>query len=146
MQCGDSLGVQMIKPIYLRFVRARTIDGTSVREGFFCAAYDLRNNPLKTPETEARLEDLLAWFRRELTIPPKFGRSVSKGAYKGGATGLSWFKPDANAHIAKAFEMIALLEENGHMIEIVKSARIGYVIYEDAHQIVAEPFSDTNLG
>lgn len=36
-----------------------------------------------------------------------------------------------------------VLESNGHVIEMISEARVGYVVYEDAFQVIAEPFSDT---
>lgn len=57
--------------------------------------------------------------------------------------GLSWFKPTAEQHIQKAHELAAILSELGFVIEILKTDRPGYIVYEDEFQIVAEPFSDT---
>lgn len=39
--------------------------------------------------------------------------------------------------------MPALLRDNGHPIEVLRTGRVGHVINEDDDQIVAEPFSDT---
>jgi hypothetical protein len=36
-----------------------------------------------------------------------------------------------------------LLQENGYPIEIIRAERVGYIVYEDEQQVVAEPFSDT---
>ena len=38
--------------------------------------------------------------------------------------------------------MAALLEDYGIFIQVLKVSRPGYVVYEDEHQIVAEPFSN----
>ncbi len=56
--------------------------------------------------------------------------------------GLSWFKPAARDHLDKAFAVAALLTRHGIVIEIQKAARVGYVLYEDGHQIEAEAFAD----
>ena len=129
--------------MYLRFVRPTPVEGMAAREGFFCAAYELRDMIDLDAYTADQLEDILDWFRQHLAIPYKFNKSSSKAAFKRDAKGLSWFKPDARDALDKAFELKALLEANGHGIEILRSERIGYVVYEDDHQIVAEPFSDT---
>lgn len=47
--------------------------------------------------------------------------------------------------LAHAHDLTALLMENGYPITILRTERIGYVIYEDAHQVVAEPFADTPI-
>jgi hypothetical protein len=36
-----------------------------------------------------------------------------------------------------------VIEANGHVVEIIREERIGYVVYEDEAQVVAEPFADT---
>ncbi|MDP2123062.1 MAG: hypothetical protein Q8J92_01645 [Parvibaculum sp.] len=40
-------------------------------------------------------------------------------------------------------EISRILQEYGHFVTMIKSARPGYIVYEDEHQIVAEPFADT---
>ena len=37
-------------------------------------------------------------------------------------------------------ELAAILEENGYIVSQVTSKRPGYVVFEDEHQVVAEPF------
>ncbi|RWN46688.1 MAG: hypothetical protein E5Y04_27165 [Mesorhizobium sp.] len=133
--------------MFLRFVRSNAIKGTHAREGFFGAAYELRGQPDVDRHTLDQLEDRLAWFRQNLAIPPRFNLSRSKGFYRRETTqGLSWFKPTATEHLARAFDLAALLARHGHHVDVMKSSRLGYVVYEDEYQIVAEPFSDTATG
>ncbi|ESY72229.1 hypothetical protein NKJ90_05330 [Mesorhizobium sp. M0051] len=133
--------------MFLRFVRSKIIKGTHAREGFFGAAYELRGQPDVDRHTLDQLEDNLAWFRQNLAIPPRFNLSRSKGFYRRETTqGLSWFKPTATEHLARAFDLTGLLAHHGHHVEVMKSARLGYVVYEDEYQIVAEPFSDSPTG
>jgi hypothetical protein len=130
--------------MFIRFVRQNCLDGTSAREGFFCAAYELRSNPLLDRNSKARLEELLAWFRANLKIPKRFSKSKSKGHNRREfTTGLSWFRDDATNMVEKAFEMVALLAEHGYPTDVLRTDRVGYVIYEDGEQVVAEPFFDT---
>ena len=132
--------------MFIRFVWPNIIDGTSAREGFFCAAYSLRDDQQLDTNVKDRCEDLLAWFRANLKTPPKFSRSKSKGHYRRQVTlGLSWFRDDATQMVEKAFEMVAFLGENGYPIEVLRTSRVGYIIYEDAAQVVAEPFWDTPI-
>ncbi|MDP3854060.1 hypothetical protein [Phenylobacterium sp.] len=37
----------------------------------------------------------------------------------------------------------ALLEQHGIWGEVLRTARPGYVVYEDDHQVLAYPFADT---
>ena len=102
-------------------------------------AHDPRSDAL----TIARVEELRLWFAYNLALPDRFCKSSAKGRYWRETKGLSWFKPDAHDHVGKAFELKALLDESGFGIDVLKECRIGYIVYEDACQIVAEPFSDT---
>ena len=56
--------------------------------------------------------------------------------------GVRWFKPSAREHIARAYEMVCLLEQNGVYVQAIKTRRPGYIVYQDEHQVVAEPFAD----
>ncbi len=128
---------------FIRFVRPNRIEGVGFREGFFCAAYEFRESPEIDVQTASQLEPLLAWFRQNLTIPKNFNRSKSKGHYRRNTKGLSWYKEDAPAVIEKSFELVQLLNENGFAIEILRTDRVGFIVYEDEQQVVAEPFADT---
>jgi hypothetical protein len=129
--------------MYLRFVRQNLVTGIAASEGFFCPAYELRETIGLDQHTFEHINNLLGWFQRNLQTPDRFNRSTSKGSYRRNTVGLSWFKPDAKDMIAKSFELVAVLEENGHPIEIIKCQRIGYIVFEDRNQVVAEPFADT---
>ena len=39
-----------------------------------------------------------------------------------------------------------ILEQYGHPVVMLSEPRVGYVTYEDAFQVIAEPFSDTQTG
>ncbi|MCL6283047.1 hypothetical protein M3P21_05820 [Ruegeria sp. 2012CJ41-6] len=116
----------------------------SAREGFFQAASEVVNNPLADALIVARIDMLREWFADHLEVPNRFSRSSSKGYYLRETRGLSWFKPTAIEHISKAFELKSILEESGYAIDVLKENRIGYVVYEDEHQIIAEPFAETS--
>ena len=47
-------------------------------------------------------------------------------------------------HISKMREMAAILESHGQAVRMLKADLVGYVVYEDDWQIVAEPFSEIN--
>ncbi|MEQ1954532.1 hypothetical protein [Mesorhizobium sp. CN2-181] len=130
--------------MFHRFARSNRVDGMHAREGFFSAAYEIMDQPNLDRQTLDRLNESLLWFRQNLPVPARFNRSKSKGFYRKTATrGLSWFKPTAKEHLAKAFALAALLEENGHVVEVLRTSRPGYIVYEDEYQVVAEPFSDS---
>lgn len=130
--------------MYLRFIYAKRVDGMTSREGFFQATGELAKNPLTDPLVVAQVDELRRWFADRLELPERFSRSKSKGYYRRDTKGLSWFKTSATEHISKAFELKKILDENGYAIEVIKEDRIGYVVYEDEHQLVAEPFAETS--
>ncbi len=129
--------------MYTRFVHQRKSAGQASREGFFCTAYTLLDTPELDPEIACQIEDLLGWFRENLPIPSKFDKTKSKGFYRRETKGLSWFKETADAPLAKSYELVTLLSECGYRIDTLRAKRVGYVVYEDEYQVVAEPFSDT---
>ena len=130
---------------YLRFVRPNTIKNFSAREGFFCAAYELRDVRDLEGYIFEQLENHLSWFESNLPPPESFNRSKAKRSRDKKTAGLSWFKEDAFEAIGRSYALINLLAENGCPIEVIRTERVGYVVYEDKQQVVAEPFSDTPI-
>jgi len=39
-----------------------------------------------------------------------------------------------------------VLESHGHAVTVVHETHVGYVVYEDEAQVVADPFADTRTG
>jgi hypothetical protein len=87
--------------------------------------------------------ELLAWFNEQLPTPERFNRSRSKGNYRRAARGLSWFKDTALEHVSRMHELKRIAEAYGHSVAVICEERIGYVVYEDDFQVIAEPFADT---
>lgn len=130
--------------MYLRFVQMNVVEGMTARAGIFSAAYELARRA--DPPTQVQLDYLLKWFRQNLAIPTRFSRSNSKGSYRRSVTyGLSWYKPSAKEHVGKTFELSSILQQSGYVIDVLKASRLGYILYEDEHQIVAEPFAESLL-
>jgi len=124
----------------LRFVLQRSHPDTGVEEGVFGAAYELRDGTVISASDRLSLEGLLAWFRANLAVPQRFNSSKSKGYYRRKAAGISWLKPTAGEHIAQMRALVAILEGNGYRVSQITTDRPGYVVFEDDHQVVAEPF------
>lgn len=128
---------------YLRFVVGSVDPDAGVRSGPFWIAGELRDSGTLPSFDQDRLTELLAWFNSNLPLPERFNRTSSKGFALRAARGISWWKSDAREHIRKMRELAVVLEELGHVVEQIETDRPGYIIYEDHHQIVAEPYSDT---
>ena len=44
------------------------------------------------------------------------------------------------------YALKVLLERYGHFVDVLQESHIGYVVWEDAHQVIAEPFKDTRTS
>ena len=124
----------------LRFVLPQSHPDTGVEEGIFSAAYHLRDKARTPVQDRESLESLLSWFKINLAIPERFNRTKSKGYYRKKTAGVSWLKPTALEHIDKIRALVVILEKNGYRVSQITSDRPGYVVLEDDHQVVAEPF------
>jgi hypothetical protein len=124
----------------LRFVVANSHPDTGLEEGIFRAAHDLRDGTSASALDREFLDTLLSWFDANLAKPERFNSSRSKGYYRRKTAGISWLKPAAVEHLARMRELAGILERNGIRVSQITTDRPGYVVFEDDHQIVAEPF------
>jgi hypothetical protein len=131
---------------YIRFVLARRHSDSGVEGGAFGLAYELRDShDVAAPDREL-LAETLKWFEKHLETPTRFNRTKSKGFYRRKTRGIAWFKDSAIEHLARMHKIKRVLERYGHSVMVLSEPRVGYVIYEDAFQVIAEPFSDTHTG
>ena len=72
---------------------------------------------------------------------PQFRGPGSRGVAVDGSPPETW---SATENIAKLWALSIILADNGYHIELIKTRRPGYVVYEDDVQVVAEPFKDLN--
>lgn len=126
--------------MFIRFV-CSDIDERSLKSaGLFCAASKLRwTDGLPDYEFEA-LTELRDWFNSNLPSP--FDYLPRHDRYD---KAICWFKSNAQVHLAKAWELIEILERNDILIWTIKSRRTGYVFYEDDAQVFARPYNDPRL-
>ncbi len=123
--------------MFIRFVTSEIDERSHVPAGLFCAASNLRWTPeLPDYEIEA-LSDLRDWFNIHLESP--FDHLARTDRYE---KAICWFKSTARDQLARAWEMIAILERNDVQIWTIRTRKTGYVYYEDEAQVFAEPFYD----
>ena len=125
--------------MYLRFV-VNDVHPESERElGVFQAIHILRQcGRLSNHEVEQ--DDLLRrWFNQNLAKPARF-TTAKPPFHRRKSRALSWFKDDAFEHISRVRSLAAILHRHGYSVRMLKTDRVGYVVYEDEYQIVAEPF------
>jgi hypothetical protein len=131
---------------YLRFVTPQTDPDSGVDSGVFQVAHALlkRGDVGETDFTVLR--DTLAWFDANLQEPSRFNRTRSKGYYRRTPSGIAWFRDSATECIKRMHDLKIVLETHGYPVAIIREDRIGYVVYEDEQQVVAEPFADTRAA
>jgi hypothetical protein len=128
--------------MYLRFVVA-DIDKDSEREsGIFQAAYKLRRAGKLFAYEKERWDHISKWFDKNLKIPTRF-TAAKPPYYRKKKRAISWFKDSAKEHLSLIREVVVILQHHDVAVRMLKENRVGYIVYEDEHQIVAEPFSDT---
>ncbi|HEX7075605.1 MAG TPA: hypothetical protein VF226_16320 [Hyphomicrobiaceae bacterium] len=88
----------------------------------------------------------LEWFEVHLTTPKRFNRSTSKGYYRRNTKGIAWFRDTAKEHISGMYKIKRIAEANGHSVDVIREERVGYVVYEDEFQVIAEPYADTRTA
>lgn len=133
VECDD-------KATYLRFI-VPDIDEDSQRElGVFHAVRRLeRRGKLATHEDE-ECERIMDWFSQNLTRPTRFTASKPP-YYRKQSKAISWFKATAQEHVSRVRSLVAILQNHGVPVKMLRTNRVGYVVYEDEFQIVAEPFA-----
>jgi hypothetical protein len=123
--------------MFIRFVSGAMDRDSHVSAGLFCAASQLAwAESLSDYESDA-LADLRNWFNIHLESP--FHHLPRNRRYQ---RAICWFKPTAREHLARAWEMTAILERNNILIWTIRSRKTGYVYYEDEAQVFAEPYGD----
>jgi hypothetical protein len=123
--------------MFIRFVSGAIDERSRVPAGLFCAASELRwSDGLPDYEFDA-LEELRDWFDENLESP--FDYLPRHDRYR---PAICWFKSNAHEHLARAWELVAILERNDVLIWTIRSSRAGYVYYEDDVQVLAQPYDD----
>ena len=124
----------------VRFVVKSLHQNSGRRQGLFQAAKELRESGALNADEWKRLERIGKWFDENLVRPPRM--SVSRRPHSK-SQAISWFKSAATEHINKMREFQQVLEAHGIAVQMIRTRRPGYVLYEDEFQVTAYPFNDT---
>jgi len=127
--------------MYLRFVVADIDEDSGKELGVFHAIRELRDAGKLHPHEGEQHDLIRKWFNENLEKPTRFTASKPP-FYRKQPKAISWFKDNAHEHIAHVRSLVTILQNHGVSVQMLKTERVGYVAYEDAHQIVAEPFAD----
>jgi hypothetical protein len=115
--------------MFIRFVVGTDGENHQWLTGIITEARLLRDHGELAPHEEAVLQDAYAWLNTHLPCPPF-------KASGWGSTAVSWLKDTAGPSINKMWDIVALLEEHGVAVRLLRSKNPGKVLYEDDFQIV----------
>lgn len=87
------------------------------------------------------IDEHYRWFNANLRRP----HSTAPKRRRIQATALCWFRPEAHTHIARAHDLGWLIAEAGQPTAMIKTHRVGQIVYSDDDQIVAKPDPATRL-
>jgi|SRR5438445_1613666 len=127
--------------MYLRFVVAEVHPNSGRELGVFHAVGRLRDEGQLELHEEEQHDRILKWFDDHLEEPTRFTASKPP-FYRKKSKAISWLKDTAHEHLAHIRLLVAILQNHGVPVRMLKTDRVGYVVYEDAYQIIAEPFAD----
>jgi hypothetical protein len=130
--------------MFLRFVSTDVHRESQQELGVFHAAGRLRDSGSLSKDEENVLKEIRDWFSKNLKRPTRF-TSAKPPYYRKRQDGISWFKDSARDHISKMHEMALLLRHHDVPIRMIKTNKPGYVVYEDEYQVIAVPFSDSDI-
>jgi hypothetical protein len=128
---------------FLRFVVGQRDPHLGFDAGPFGLAYRLAEDPGVPSWDRAALREELTWLSEHLPKPTCFNSTRSKGYDPRATRGICWFRDSAEECLARMHHIRQILERQGVVIQMIRDDRIGYVVYEDTFQVVAEPFADT---
>mgnify|MGYP001263118230 CR=1 FL=1 len=109
--------------------------------GLFRAETELLDDPALADWLRNSIDEHFRWFNANLRRPYD---AVARRR-RIGVTAICWFRPEAHAHIARARHLAWLIAEAGHPTAMIKTHRVGQIIYRDEAQIVAKPDPATRI-
>jgi len=127
--------------VYIRFVVHIKDEDSGKRQEIFQTLVAVRDEGLLYEYEVERVKEIHKWFNENLVKPSSFNRSSKPHALN---KAISWFKDSAKEQIAYMRELATILEEHGIEVIVLQTERPGYIVYEDEHQITAEPFAETS--
>ena len=125
--------------MYIRFVVSEIHEDSQCELGIFHAIGYLHDEGKLYPYEAEQYGQMRKWFSKNLKEPSRF--TTSKPPYqRKKKKAISWFKDTALEHLEKIRSLVRILEGHGVSVQMLTTDRVGYVVYEDEFQIVAEPF------
>ena len=102
--------------MFIRFTIGRPDERSGSEEGLFTVAYRELNNASLADYERDWLDELLAWFKKEVKIP---GSILRRDANR---RAICWFRESSREVVSKAFELVLFLRERGYHVETHRTA------------------------
>ncbi len=126
--------------MFVRFVVDEVDVDSRQPLGVFQAIARLARHGVLSLQDARQEKEIGEWFDKNLVKPARF--TTSKPPYHNKQSkAISWWKDSAHSHISQVRLLVAILERHGVSVRMLTADRVGYVVYEDDPQIVAEPFA-----
>jgi hypothetical protein len=125
--------------MFIRFVVGHDAEHHRSLTGIVTEARLLRDKGHLDDYAKARLEEAYTWLNANLPVPPFKAGNWPRDA-------VTWFKDEADAPVAKMWEIATLLKEHGIPVRMLRSKRPGRVLYEDSYQVVVEEWRELRAG
>jgi hypothetical protein len=122
--------------VLLRFVGPDIDPRTGQPTGLMTLAYELGDSGDINHADAMQLHAHLEWIQKTIPIPTRFARR--RNGYHKETHGLSWVKAEAGEFVRHLHAIADILARYDTVV--VRTARPGYIVYEDDWQVVAEPF------
>ena len=116
--------------MFLRFAVTQIDENSHKPQGVLTAACDLLDSADLTVHESTAIADLLYWFEKNLSSPPK-SFVASKAIF--------WFRSDAKETIDRIWELVHFLRTHGYHVDIYKCRRLANITWQDKFQVAAYP-------
>jgi hypothetical protein len=126
--------------MFLPFVVPEIEEDSEWELGVFQAIHKLQRLGVLSAYEEEQDKLIGQWFDQNLPKPTRF-TAAKPPFYSKKNRAISWFKDTAHEHLARVRSLVAILQNHDIHVRMLKTDRVGYVVYEDEYQIVAEPFA-----
>jgi hypothetical protein len=124
--------------MFIRFIGSEIDEDSKLPMGLFQSVYTAMED-VTLPEYEyAALNQLLKWFDANLKVPFDYRLRPRYRAEQS----LCWFRSTAREHLARAWEIVMILEERDIYVCCGKFLEVGQILYQDDVQILAFPDRD----
>lgn len=123
--------------MYLRFIGDEIDTRTGQPVGLMSMAYALLREDACIGEA-TQLQAHVGWIETTVPVPTRFSRT--RNAYHKNTHGIAWARADAREFVRHLYAIADILDRHDRAVRTVRSARPGFIVYQDDWQVVAEPF------